>query len=198
MLVGYDANNVTRNSSGLGDACRTLVEGLAKRHVGDFRALLFSTRIKAAYRTAFTSYANVSTFVPDGGAKLFPAAWMRYALSPWLKAEKVKVFHGLNEELPYGVGRDVKTVVTCYGLDDHHCTSLLDVLFWRRRMRYSLRASDVVVAVSVAVKGQLVESGVDEQKIVVIGNESDPYVVTDREVEQYYALYRQLVGEAEA
>lgn len=195
MLIGYDANNVLRTGGELGDWGRSLIDGLAGRHVSDFRALLFSTRIKSAYRNRYTSFANVSTFVPDGMAKLMPSSWMRFRLNPILKGEKVKVFHGLNDELPYGIGRDVKTVVTCHGLDKHYKTSLVDSLFWRSRMRYAFRASDVVVAVSEEVRRQLVEAGVNEQKIVVIGHSSAPYRITEEMVAQYFSLYRTLVGE---
>ena len=191
MLVGFDANNVFRNGTELGRWSRDLVEGMARCHVNDFRALLFSTRIKSAYRTYFTSYANVSTFVPEGNAKLLPSAWMRYGLNRWLMFEKVKVFHGLNEELPYGVGRDVKTVVTCFGVEDHHNTSLLDTLVWKRRMAYAWKTADVVVAVNEDVRGQLVDAGVNEQRVVVIG-EKNPYEVTERVIGQYYDLYSML------
>lgn len=193
MLVGYDANNVFRNSGELGDWSRALVEGLASRHVSDYRALLFSTRIKSAFRTYFTSYANVSTFVPEGSSKLMPAAWMRYGLNQWLKGEKVQVFHGLNDELPYGIGRAVKTVVTCFGLDEHHQTSMMDSLLWKRRMQYAWRAADVVVAVSDEVKDALIDAGVDEKRVVVIG-EKNPYEVSDRVKNQYFELYDRLIG----
>ena len=191
MLVGYDANNVFRNSGELGEWSRALVEGLASRHVSDYRALLFSTRIKSAYRTYFTSYANVSTYVPGGSAKMLPSAWMRYGLNPWLMFEKVKVFHGLNEEIPYGIGRDVKTVVTCFGVGEHHNTSLLDTMMWKRRMRYAWRSSDVVVAVSERVKDELLEAGVNEQRVLVIG-EKNAFEVSERVLDQYYELYSRL------
>ena len=194
MLVGYDANNVFRNGGELGDWSRTLVEKLASLHVADYRALLFSTRIKSAYKTYYTSYANVSTYVPEGSSKLFPAAWMRYRLNQWLKDERVKVFHGLNEELPYGIGRSVKTMVTCFGLEEHHQTSMMDSLMWKRRMSYAWRASDVVVAVSEEVKQQLIAADVVEDKIVVIGGKS-PFELTDQMVQQYYELYKHLAGE---
>lgn len=191
MLVGYDANNVFRNGGELGEWCRALVEKLASRHVSDYRALLFSTRINNAYKSFFTSYANVSTFVPEGGSKLMPAMWMRYGLNQWLRDEKVKVFHGLNEELPYGIGRSVKTIVTCFGLEDHHQTSIMDSLMWRKRMAYAWKASDVVVAVSEEVKEQLVAAEVGEEKIVVIGGRT-PYEMNDMIVQQYYELYAKL------
>ncbi len=191
MLVGYDANNVFRNADGLGEWGRALVEGLASRHVSDYRALLFSTRIKSTYKTYFTSYANVSTYVPEGGARMLPSAWMRYRLNQWLMMEKVKVFHGLNEELPYGIGRDVKTVVTCFGVGEHHNTSLMDSIMWKRRMRYAWNAADVVVAVSEEVKKELLEAGVNEQRVLVIG-EKDVFEVSDRVMDQYYELYSRL------
>ena len=191
MLVGYDANNLFRNSGELGDWSRGLVEGLACKHISDFRALLFSTRIKSTYCTYFTSQANVSTYVPEGSAKLMPSMWMRYGLNRWLAGEKVKVYHGLNEELPYGIGRGVKTIVTCFGVNEHHSTSMMDSLTWKKRMRYAWNASDIVVAVSEKVKDELMEAGVSEQRVLVIG-EDNPYKVTDRVVAQYYDLYTKL------
>ena len=112
MIVGYEANNVLRNTHELGDFGRALIEKLANGHVADYRAVLFATRIKKAYSSEYSGFSNVSTFVPFGTAKLMPQLWMRYRLNPWLKNEKVKIFHGLNEELPYNIDRGIKTIVT--------------------------------------------------------------------------------------
>lgn len=193
MLVGYEANNVLRNGHELGEFGRALVSKLATGHVADFRALLFATRIKKDYLAEFSGYSNVSTFVPFGTAKMLPSLWMRYRLNPWLKLEKVKIFHGLNEELPYHIGREVKTIITCYGVKQHHSTSLIDSFFWKKRMQYAFTASDVIVAVSPEVKQELIDAGVVADKIVVIG--SKPYELTDRMVEQYRELYKMLAGE---
>ncbi|MBR4505229.1 MAG: glycosyltransferase [Bacteroidales bacterium] len=191
MIVGYEANNVLRNTHELGDFGRALIEKLANGHVADYRAVLFATRIKKAYSSEYSGFSNVSTFVPFGTAKLMPQLWMRYRLNPWLKNEKVKIFHGLNEELPYHIDRGIKTIVTCYGVDNHHNTSVVDSLLWKRRMKYSFDAADAIVAVSPEVKQQLVERGVNGDKIVVIGG-SKPYELTDRMVEQYWELYNAL------
>ena len=111
-----------------------------------------------------------------------------------IHAGVLQVFHGLNEELPYGIGRSVKTMVTCFGLEEHHQTSMMDSLMWKRRMSYAWRASDVVVAVSEEVKQQLIAAEVVEDKIVVIGGKS-PFELTDQMVQQYYELYKHLAGE---
>lgn len=194
MLVGYEANIIFRDGHELGEFGRTLVSRLASKHIADYRALLFASRIKKEFRSSFTSDANVSTYLPVGSSKLLPEAWIRYRLNPWLKGEKVKVFHGINEELPYHIGREVKTLITCYGLDKHRNTSIMDAVLWKKRMSYSFASSDAIVAVSKEVKQQLVDAGVMAEKIVVIGD-SNPYEVTDKVVEQYYELYRHLAGE---
>lgn len=194
MLVGYEANNAMRNAGPLGNFSRELISRLAGMHVKNYRALLFSTRIKNDYRTYFSGDSNVSTYVPTGSAKLLPEAWIRYRLNPWLKTEKVKIFHGLNEELPYHIDRDIKTVVTCYGTQEHHRSSLIDTLLWRSRMKYAFSAADAIVAVSLEVKQQLLDAGVNEEKILVIGT-GNPYELTDSMVEQYWELYNRLVGD---
>ena len=172
-----------------------MISRLATGRVHTIRALLFSKRVKSAYKSYYSSFSNVSTYVPTGSSRLMPSLWMRYSLNPWLKAEKVKVFHGLNEELPYGISRDIKTIITCYGIDTHQRTSLVDSMLWKRRMHYSFNAADVIVAVSEAVKQSLVEFGVSANKIVVIGAPSgNPFEITDKMVEQYFQLYQRLLG----
>lgn len=193
MLIGYEANNALRSAEPIGDFCRELIARIAHKHVRDFRALLFSTHIKSEYRGYYSGDSNVSTYVPAGSARLLPEAWIRYRLNPMLKSEKVKLFHGLNEELPYHIGREVKTVVTCYGLKSHHRNSLLDAVLWKPRMRYAFSAADTVVAVSEEVKQELVAFGVNANKIVVIGMPGKPYELTDEMVNQYYDLYQSLL-----
>ena len=89
MLIGYEANIAMRDSQTLGDYSRELIEKLSNRHIRDgYRALLFSTRIKNAYRSYFSGNSNVSTYLPTGFSKTLPSAWIRYHLNPWLKSEK--------------------------------------------------------------------------------------------------------------
>ena len=193
MIVGYDANNAFRNSGELGDYSRELLVKLASGRNKVFQALLFSTRIKSEFRTSFTSHSNVSTYVPVGLSKLMPAIWMRFSVNTILREEKVKIYHGLNEELPYGIMRDVKTIVTCYGLKRHYTTSLMDSFMWRFRMRYAFRASDAIVAISDAVRQELIDYGVQVEKIHVIG--SGNLEVNDQIAQQYFELYQNLLRE---
>ncbi|MBR1784690.1 MAG: glycosyltransferase [Bacteroidales bacterium] len=194
MLIGYDACNALRLDGPLGDYSRNLIASLADSHVKDFRAILFCTHINDNYSRHFSGYSNISTYLPAGGAKMMPEVWLRYHLNTVLRQEKVQLMHGLNEELPYHIGREVKTVVTCYGTGQHHNTSLPDSMLWRTRMKYAFSAADVVVAVSEAVRESLLANGVSEGKVVVIGDQADPMRVTPAVAEQYRSLYSRLLG----
>ena len=194
MLIGYEANNALRSGTPLGGFCRDLIEKLANKYIHDgYRALLFSKGVKKDYRGYYSGNSNVSTYLPVGMAKVLPEAWIRYRLNPLLKEEKVQLFHGLNEELPYHIGREVKTVVTCYGAG-HQNTSPVDAVAWKGRMRYTFSAADAIVAVSDEVRQQLLERGVTESKITVIGVPGRPYEATDEVVAQYFDLYRRLLS----
>ena len=195
MLVGYEANNAMRNDQELGDYSRELIARLASKYIGSYRALLFSTRIKDEYSKYYSGDSNVSTYVPVGNAKMLPSAWIRYKLNPMLQGEKVKIFHGLNEELPYGIEDNIATVITCYNPGQHKCNSMLDSLLWKHRMKYSLERADRIVAVSDEIRQQLIADGVSEEKIVVIGGKDNPMEITDEVVEKYFEIYQSLVEE---
>ena len=182
-----------RDSGELGDYSRDLISLLANKYIGSYRALMFSTRMNEDYRKYYSGYSNVSTCVPVGYGKTIPSAWIRYSINPLLKLEKVDIFHGLNEELPYNIDDDVKTVLTCYGPNTHHCNSLLDNLLWKHRMKYSFKRADIIVAVSEEVKQQIVATGIDEGKIVVIGHADNPMKMTEDLADQYFQLYNSLM-----
>ncbi len=192
MLVGYEANNAMRNANELGDYCRELIARLADKYIGSYRALLFSTRIKDEYSKYYSGNSNVSTYVPVGAAKTLPSAWIRYHLNSLLQSEKVRLFHGLNEELPYRINSSIATIITCYGPNEHKSNSLLDSFLWRHRMKYSFKRADVIVAVSEEVKDQILATGVKEDKVVVIGA-ANPMEITDEVVEKYFELYKSLI-----
>ena len=73
MLVGYEANNALRNSHEIGEFCRDLISRLATGRVHTYRALLFSKRVKSAYKGYYSSFSNVSTYVPTGSSQLMPS-----------------------------------------------------------------------------------------------------------------------------
>lgn len=177
MVIGFDAKRAFQNNTGLGNYSRMLICGLAEEHQ-DLRAFLYSPDMTGEFSRYFTSYANISTRQPTGWDRRFPGLWRRYGVSMHLKGDKVKLFHGLSHELPYGIPRTIRRVVTMHDLIVWRYPqfyTLFDRMVHRSKQRHACRTADVVVAISQQTKRDLVEiMHVPEEKIQVIYQSCDP------------------------
>ena len=90
----------------------------------------------------------------------------------------MELFHGLSHELPYGLGKGVKKVVTMHDLIVRRYPEFFkpaDRVIHRLKMRHACEVADVVVAISEQTKRDLVElMGVPEEKIRVVYQSCDP------------------------
>ena len=115
MVIGFDAKRAFQNNTGLGNYSRMLLCGLASEHQ-NLRAFLYSPRISGEYAKYFSGYANISTRTPSSIDRFFPDIWRRFGVTVHLSEDKVKLFHGLSHELPHGIPRSIKRVVTMHDL----------------------------------------------------------------------------------
>lgn len=177
MVIGFDAKRAFQNNTGLGNYSRMLVCGLAQEHQ-DIRAFLYSPVMSGDYKKYFSGYANISTRQPTSIDRFFPDVWRRFGVTFHLKDDKVKIFHGLSHELPHGIPRTIKRVVTIHDLIVWRFPqfySPFDRFSHRVKIRHSCNISDVVVAVSEQTKRDLMEFlKVPESKIKVIYQSCDP------------------------
>ena len=177
MVIGFDAKRAFQNNTGLGNYSRMMVCGLAQEHQ-DLRAFLYSPDMSGEYKQYFTGYANISTRQPTGIDRHVPNIWRRFGVTFHLKEDKVKIFHGLSHELPHGIPRSIKRVVTIHDLIVWRYPqfySLVDRNIHRSKIRHSCKIADVVVAVSEQTKRDLVELlHVPEDKIKVVYQSCDP------------------------
>ena len=177
MVIGFDAKRAFQNNTGLGNYSRMMVCGLAQEHQ-DLRAFLYSPDMSGEYKQYFTGYANISTRQPTGIDRHVPNIWRRFGVTFHLKEDKVKIFHGLSHELPHGIPRSIKRVVTIHDLIVWRYPqfySVVDRAIHRSKIRHSCKIADVVVAVSEQTKRDLVELlHVPEDKIKVVYQSCDP------------------------
>lgn len=177
MVIGFDAKRAFQNTTGLGNYSRMIVCGLAQEH-RDVRAFLYSPVMSGEYKEFFTSYANISTRQPTSIDRFFPDLWRRFGVTVHLKDDNVKIFHGLSHELPHGIPRSIKRVVTIHDLIVWRYPqfySFFDRQVHRTKIRHSCNIADVVVAVSEQTKRDLMEFlHVPESKIRVIYQSCDP------------------------
>lgn len=195
MVIGFDAKRAFQNNTGLGNYSRMLICGLAQEHQ-DVQAILYSPDMSGYYKTYFTGFANISTRQPSGWDRRFPNLWRGFGVAMHLVGDKVKLYHGLSHELPHGIPRSIKKVVTMHDLivwryPEYY--TRFDVMMHRLKQRHSCRNADVVVAISEQTKRDLIDiMHVPEAKIRVIYQTCDPIFwqpIPETEKEDIKALY---------
>jgi glycosyltransferase involved in cell wall biosynthesis len=171
MNIGFDAKRVFHNATGLGNYSR------------DVLRVLHRLRPEHAY-FAYTPRPGKLPFELQGGrveargprgllGRAIPALWRTRGVVADLRADGVRLFHGLSNELPLGLEQSgVASVVTIHDLIFERFPELyppIDRRIYAVKARSAVRRADVVVAVSEQTKRDLVEIyGVDPARIRVV------------------------------
>lgn len=158
MIIGFDAKRAFQNKTGLGNYSRMVICGLAQAH-SEIRSFLYSPSLSGEYQKYFSSYANISTREPSGIDRLFPNLWRRVGVTMHLSGDHVDLFHGLSHELPHGIPRSIKKVVTMHDLIVWRYPQYykaFDRVVHRLKQRHACRIADVVVAISEQTRQDLI------------------------------------------
>lgn len=176
MVIGFDAKRAFRNNTGLGNYSRMVICGLSQAH-SEVRSFLYSPSVDGEYQKFFSCYANVSTRKPSGIDRLFPNLWRRWGVTFHLKSDEIDLFHGLSHELPHGIPRSIKKVVTMHDLIVWRYPQYykaFDRFVHRLKQRHACRIADIVVAISEQTKQDLIKFlHVPESKIRVLYQSCD-------------------------
>jgi glycosyltransferase involved in cell wall biosynthesis len=171
MNLGFDAKRVFHNATGLGNYSR------------DVLRILHRLRPEHAY-FAYTPRPGPMPFELHGGrfevrgprgpvGRALPALWRTRGIVGDLRADGIRLFHGLSNELPLGIERSgVAGAVTIHDLIFERFPELyppLDRRIYAAKARSAVRRAAVVIAVSEQTKRDLVELyGVDPARIRVV------------------------------
>ena len=176
MIIGFDAKRAFQNRTGLGNYSRMLICGMAQKYQ-NVRAFLYSPDMSGEYKGYFSGFANISTRQPSGVDRHFPNLWRRFGVTTHLKGDKIDIFHGLSHELPHGIPRSIKKVVTMHDLIVWRYPrfySLVDRMVHKSKQRHACHIADVVVAISEQTKSDLIKYlKVPESKIKVLYQSCD-------------------------
>jgi glycosyltransferase involved in cell wall biosynthesis len=106
-----------------------------------------------------------------------PSLWRTLGCAQKVKRDGVQIYHGLSHELPLGLPREVRRVVTMHDLIVRrypHYFTLFDRIVHRLKQRHACRTADVVVAISEQTKRDLIDlMHVPENKIRVVYQSCD-------------------------
>lgn len=169
MKIGFDAKRLFNNFTGLGNYSRFVADALTEAYP-DNEYLLYTPKVRQHIETQKYLGAPYQLRQPRAGAN--GSWWRTFSIKDDLENEKLDVYHGLSNELPFGKPKGVKTVVTVHDLifmrfPEYY--GFIDVNIYKWKLARACKTADAIVAVSNQTATDLKDFlGVDEKKIVVV------------------------------
>ncbi len=172
MKIGFDAKRALLNDTGLGVYARNLIQSCLTYYPShDYH--LFSTAAKSYLESQLVG--DFSIHFPENSLdKTLPSLWRSNRIVADLQQQKIDLFHGLSNELPFGIGRlnKIKKVVTIHDvlfLSHPAQYPWIDRQIYKAKVQNACDAADYIIAISEATKKALIARfDVKETKIEVI------------------------------
>jgi glycosyltransferase involved in cell wall biosynthesis len=165
MKIGFDAKRAFHNNTGLGNYSRFVIEAMLK---------YFSQNEYFAYSPKLSNREiGIKGITPK-----HKFLWRSVLIKRDLRRDKVQIYHGLSNELPFGkMPSGIKTVVTIHDLIFERYPKLypfFDTLIYKFKSRKACQNADAIVAVSEQTKRDIIEFyGINPEKIYVIYQDCD-------------------------
>jgi glycosyltransferase involved in cell wall biosynthesis len=170
MIIGVDAKRIFKNTTGLGNYSRTLLDALAKNYPTN-QYHLFTPAISEQYNIGNTN--NQTIHLPTNWwHKKFPNIWRRTGMVNDIAKANIQLFHGLSNELPSGIEKiHCKKVVTVHDLifERYPKSYNIDERYVHRiKVKKACQIAGAVIATSLQTKQDLVDFyTIDPAKIYV-------------------------------
>ncbi len=177
MNIGFDAKRAFNNFTGLGNYSRTLIETFAQFYPENTYHL-FTPKLNTNPRIAdFLENPSIKVHTPAFPLNKISPLWRSFFINKDILRSDVSIFHGLSHELPIGLSKKIKQVVTVHDLIQERYPeyyNAIDRKIYTLKLRQACRQADVVVAISEQTKNDLVYFlKIDPQKIRVIYQSCD-------------------------
>lgn len=180
MNIGFDAKRAFLNSSGLGNYARTLIKSLNEYYPDNTYSLFTTRRSDNDFSKHISAFNNIHVEEPIHFIdKKLRSRWRSYGITDVLKENKVDVFHGLSNELPFNINEfKGKKIVTTHDLIFLRFPKLypyLDRKIYNKKFRHACDVADTIVAISEETKKDIEQFYfIPENKIKVIYQSCDP------------------------
>lgn len=171
MKIGFDAKRAFLNTSGLGNYSRSVIDSLI-HYCPQYEYVLFTPGASEEIILK-QDRAKFSIVTPKGIWKTFHSLWRSSKIIADLKKQKIDLYHGLSNELPFGIRRSrIKSIVTVHDLiflRYPEFYSAANRSIYHRKSKRACEEADHIVAVSIQTKEDLIHFyPVPEEKISVI------------------------------
>lgn len=164
MKIGFDAKRYFNNSSGLGNYARWLVDGLAQRQKFDYH--LYQPK-------EVSQKVDLPLHYPEGIGKATPSLWRSKFVCSRLESDKIDIFHGVSNEIPFGIHKTkIKTVVTIHDLINKRYPEnygAIDRIIYNKKLYYAQKHAAKIITPSEQTKEDIIAFyGTSADKIAVI------------------------------
>jgi glycosyltransferase involved in cell wall biosynthesis len=195
MKIGFDGKRFFHNNTGLGNYSRSLLKVLSD-YYPDNEYLLYNPKKSNRY-TLVNFNKSVKEILPENFlSQYFKSLWRLWFVSDSIE-KNTTIFHGLSGEIPLGLSKKIKTVVTIHDLifiRYPNLYSFFDRKIHFLKFKYATKKSDIVVAISQQTKNDIISFlGISEDKIKVIYqgcNAVYKQVFTEIEIENTLKKYQ--------
>jgi glycosyltransferase involved in cell wall biosynthesis len=174
MLIGFDAKRFFKNYTGLGNYSRFIINALCDFYP-DNQYFLFTPTVRSHPEVnPILQKKNIEVITPHplfskfGGGSI----WRTWGISKEKVTKQLEIFHGLSQELPVGLPKGVKRVVTVHDLIYLRYPQFynpIDVKIYTAKVRFACKHSDKIIAISEQTAHDIETFlGIDKSKIIVI------------------------------
>ena len=183
MRIGFDAKRYFENKTGLGSYGKTLINGLIKEYPDNEYFLYTPQKPSDKHIKELLDMSKVKVRHPLKASKSY---WRSRGIIEDLKKDNIQVYHGLSNELPFGIHKtDIKTVVTIHDLlfkkfpEDY---PLIDRMIYDWKAKYGCKRATKVISISKATTSDILNHyNVSTQKISTIYQDLSPQFLDDLE-----------------
>jgi len=171
MNLGFDAKRVFHNATGLGNYARDVLRILLRHRPGHE---YFAYTPRPGRLPDSLEGDRLHVCAPRSAlGRAFPSLWRTRGIVRDLRADGIRLYHGLSNELPLGIERSgVASAVTIHDLIFERFPELyppIDRRVYSAKARSAAARAGLVIAISEQTKRDLVEIyGVPEARIRVV------------------------------
>ena len=170
MKIGFDAKRLFNNYTGLGNYSRTLVKNIAQNYPKN-EYHLYSTHSNKNNETEL--FYDKNNFSLHFNKSFFKSIWRSFGIVKQLKKDKIDIYHGLSNELPFGIKNSgIKTIVTIHDLIFKiypETYPFVDRLIYDFKFKYACKTADKIIAISEQTKKDIIRFyNIAEDKIEVV------------------------------
>lgn len=175
MKLAFDAKRITHNGTGLGNYSRFIVNSLTNSYPENSYHLYSPDKGKEHLRTLVPEQENVIFHYPGNNkfGSLGKAWWRSYGIIGDLKQEKPDLYHGLSNELPFGLEKaGIPAIVTIHDLIFVRYPQFykaIDRNIYNFKFKKACQLADKIIAVSEMTRQDIIRIyGIPEEKIEVV------------------------------